>query len=132
MQKIFTSNRIYVSSSKIKGGGRGVFARCNVGSGELIERCPIIDVPKSDTSNLNRSILVTYFLYHGKGKKRLAVLLGYGSIYNHSPDPNATFKIKEKDLVVEFTAIKTIKKDDEITFDYRHGTKEKSPLWFEA
>lgn len=132
MQKIFTSDKIYISSSKIKGGGRGVFANRNIKKGELIEKCPIIDVPQSDTSNLKESILVTYFLYHGKNIKHLAVLLGYGSIYNHSPDPNATFKIKEKDLAVEFTAIKSIKKNDEITFNYRHGAKNKSPLWFEA
>ncbi len=132
MKKIFASDRIYIHTSKITNAGRGVFAACNIKKGEIIETCPIIEIPKDDTSKLNESVLVTYFLYFGKMKERLGMMLGFGSIYNHSETPNSNFKIYPKKEIVEFIALKNIKKDEEITFDYRHGNRTKSPLWFET
>jgi uncharacterized protein len=132
MQKLTTSNKIYISQSKIPNAERGVFAGVNIKKGETIERCPIIEVSKHDTANLNESLLVTYFFYFGRNKERLALTLGFGSIYNHSYDPNATFKIKPKAKLIEFIALKNIKKDEEITFNYKHEkSKDNIPLWFE-
>lgn len=133
MNKLLASDKIYISQSKIPNAERGVFAGIDIKKGETIEICPIIEVSKHDTANLNESLLVTYFFYFGKNKERLALTLGFGSIYNHSYDPNATFKIRAKEKLIEFTAIKNIKKDEEITFNYKHGnTKNDQPLWFEA
>ena len=131
MKKLYSSNKVFVSKSKIKNAGRGVFAAQKIKKGEAIEVCPLIIVPKSDMSNLRESILVTYFFYFGKKKERLAVALGFGSIYNHSYTPNATYKIKVKKKTIDFTAIKDIKKNEEITFNYSFGNpKNKNPLWF--
>ena len=102
---------------------------------EIIERCPVIEVPKYDTSNLRESILVTYFFYFGRNKERSAIALGFGSIYNHTYKPNARFKTKQKDMIIDFIALNDIKKDDEITFNYYNRSKpkdKKSPLWFEV
>jgi len=133
VKKLYSSNKVFVSKSKIKNAGRGVFAAQKIKKGEAIEVCPLIIVPKSDMSNLRESILVTYFFYFGKKKERLAVALGFGSIYNHSYTPNATYKIKVKKKTIDFTAIKDIKKNEEITFNYSFGNpKNKNPLWFEV
>jgi len=132
MKKIPASNCIYVGTSKITKAGRGVFAGRNIKKGEIIERCPIIEIPRNDAALLNKSIFVTYFFYFGKDKERMAIALGFGSIYNHSYSPNAKFKIIQKEGLIEFVAIKNIKKDDEITFNYRNGSPPKSPLWFEG
>lgn len=133
MKKLFTSDKIYISQSKIFHAGRGVFAKCDIKKGEIIEICPIILVPKYDMSNLNESILVTYFFYFGKNKERLAIVLGFGSIYNHSYEPNAMYKLKPREKTIEFSVLKDIKKDEEITFNYNYGNpKNKSPLWFEV
>ena len=133
MQKIQTSEKIYISQSEIPNAERGVFARVDIKKGEVIETCPIIEVSKDDTAKLNESLLVTYFFYFGKNKERLAITLGFGSIYNHSYKPNATFKIRAKERLNDFIAIRDIKKDEEITFDYKHGNaKDGQPLWFEA
>ncbi len=130
--KLVASGRVYIDRSDTPNAGRGVFARYDIKKGEIIETCPIIEVSKNDTSNLNESLLVTYFLYFGKNKERIAVMLGFGSIYNHSKKPNATFRIRSKEEVVEFIALNNIKKYTEITFNYYHGNPEgKSPLWFE-
>lgn len=135
MAKVITSDKVYIGESKIPDAGRGVFAKTDIKKDEVVERCPIIEVPKNDTSNLNESTLIEYFFFFGKDKKRIALALGFGSIYNHSDKPNATYKVKPKEKVIDFIATKNIKKDKEITFNYRNNQKpekEKKPLWFEA
>lgn len=132
MNKLLTSDKIYVGPSRIPNADRGVFARCNIKKGEVIEKCPVILVSRHDTSNLSESILVTYFFYFGKSKEQLAIALGFGSIYDHSYQPNATYKIKAREKIIEFSAIKDIRKDEEITVNYNFGNpKDKTPLWFE-
>jgi len=133
MKNLLASNKVYVAQSKIKNGGRGVFATQDIKKGELIEKCPVIETPKNDLSNLNESILVTYFFYFGKNKENLVVALGFGSIYNHAYSPNATYKINQREKTIDFIALSDIKKDDEITVNYNYGNpKDKSPLWFEV
>ncbi|MBU0998376.1 SET domain-containing protein-lysine N-methyltransferase [Patescibacteria group bacterium] len=133
MKKLLTSDKVYISKSKIFNAGRGVFARDDIKKNKIIETCPIIEVSKNDRSNLRESVLVTYFFYFGKNKERLAIVLGFGSIYNHSYKPNAKFKIKHKEKIISFITLSDIKKDDEITFNYYNsGKPKKSPLWFEA
>jgi SET domain-containing protein len=134
--KRLASNKVYISKSKIPNADRGVFASNDIKKGEIIERCPIIEVSKNDTSNLKESILVTYFFYFGKNKEQVAIALGFGSIYNHSYKPNATYKIKRKEKIIDFIAIDDIKKNDEITFNYSNCGNlkkgKKNPLWFEV
>ena len=135
MKNILASNNVYISKSRILNAGRGVFARRDIKKDEIIERCPVIEVPKYDTSNLRESILVTYFFYFGRNKERSAIALGFGSISNHTYKRNARFKIKQKDMIIDFVALNDIKKDDEITFNYYNRSKpkdKKSPLWFEV
>ncbi len=130
MNKIIPSNKIYVSDSKIVPGERGVFALRNIKKGELIEVCPVIEFTEHDSSNFQESLLVTYTYYFGKEKDQATILLGFGSIYNHSYEPNAVYK--EKNMEVSFTANKNIKKDEEILVNYLQESKNtKSPLWFE-
>ena len=130
MKKILTSDKVYINNSKIPNANRGVYASRDIKKNELIEKSPIIEISKHDMANLNESILVTYFFYFGKNKERLAIALGFGSIYNHSYKPNAKYKINIKDSTIDFIALKMIKKDDEITFNYNNGTpNDKRPLW---
>lgn len=135
MIKLLPSNKVYVKKSKIPKAGRGVFAKVGIKQGEIIEICPIIKVPKNDLSKLNESFLVTYFIYFGKNKEQIALALGFGSIYNHSNKPNAVFKIKLKEELIEFVALSNVKKDNEITFNYNGSDNKKvhkNPLWFEV
>lgn len=132
MKKLFSQDTIYIDKSKIVNAGRGVFAGRDIKKGETIESCPIIEISKDNTSSLGESILVTYFFYFGKNKERSGIALGFGSIYNHSYTPNAKFVIKSQKKLIEFIALKDIKKDTEITFNYKGtGSSTNSPLWFE-
>ena len=134
MNKLFASEKIYIGKSKIPNAGRGVYAKKDIKKGEIIETSPIIEVPQYDMSSLKESILVTYFFYFGKNKGRLAIALGFGSIYNHSYKPNIIYKITPKEKLIDFVALDDIKKDTELTFNYKSSGNpkdRKNPLWFE-
>ena len=133
MKKLLTSDKVYISQSRILNAGRGVYARRDIKKDEIIEKCPVIVVPKYDMANLRESVLVTYFFYFGKKRQRLAVALGFGSIYNHTHKPNAKYKIKPSENAMEFIALSNIMKDDEITIHYNSlNPNNKIPLWFEV
>jgi len=132
MEKLPTSDKIYLGLSRIPNAGRGVFAIRKIKKNETIEICPTIEVPKHDVSNIRESILITYFFYFGKNKERPIIALGFGSIYNHSDKPNAKYKLRPTEKTLDFIALKDIKKDEEITVNYNPNPKDKSPLWFEV
>lgn len=110
--------------------GRGVFARVDIKKGELIETCPVIPIPEHDVAALSHSILLTYFYFFGKERERMVVALGFGSIYNHTDTPNATYKEREKDQAIDFIALRDIQKGEEITVNYVQEHNNKNPLWF--
>lgn len=131
VNKILSSDKIYISQSEIPKAGRGVYAAVDIKKGEIIEKCPVIEIPEHDAAALRESILTTYIYYLGRNKNRLTVALGFGSIYNHTDKPNAIYQEKLKAQTIDFIALKKIKKDDEITVNYSQGNqKDKSPLWF--
>lgn len=132
MKKILSSGKVYVADSQIPNGGRGVFAAGNIKKGELIETCPVIKISEEDPSNTPDGILITYFYYLGKKKQGQFLALGFGSIYNHTRNPNAQYKINQKEEIIDFTALCDIKKDSEITVNYNYANpKDKNPMWFE-
>ena len=80
-----------VEVRKIRGKGRGVFARRPIEEGEIIERVPVIVIPADQVGDdPGRNGLAGYVFAWGRGTVALA--LGYGSLYNHSYEPNARYK----------------------------------------
>ena len=67
-----------------------------------------------------------YFIWPGGG---CAIALGYGSLYNHSSNPNAIVIFDEESSEIIFQCISTIKAGTEILYDYTGGEKSVS-LWF--
>ena len=110
--------------------GRGVFARIAIKKGELIEICPVIPIPEHDVASLSQSILLTYFYFFGKQRERMVVALGFGSLYNHTDTPNATYKEREEEQAIAFIALQDIQKDEEIMVNYVQEKNNKNPLWF--
>lgn len=132
MQKILFTTKLYISQSKIPKADRGVFAKTEINVGEIIESCPVIEIPKYDLVKIEESIFINYVFFFGKQKERGFLALGFGSIYNHSYTPKAVYKIKPKEGKIEFISIKNIKKGDEITVNYIQGKNINLPLWFEV
>lgn len=109
--------------------GRGVFATRDIEKGELIEEAPVIVVPYKERKYLKKTIMSEYYFNWGEHTDA-AIALGFGSLYNHSYTPNATFTNNLVNQTIDFYAISNIKEGDEITINYNGDPDDKSPLWF--
>jgi SET domain-containing protein len=114
---------------KIKGKGRAVFAKYPIKKGTIIERVPVLLVPIADlVGGLENPTLNKYF-YHWD-KKHVAVCLGYGSLYNHSFEPNARYTHGPN--MVTYRALRDIRKEEEITINYNYVPDDKTPMQFKV
>jgi SET domain-containing protein len=123
MQKITVKQ-----SSIIK--GQGVFALVDFKKGDVIERAPILLMPMKEFEHIKKTKLYYYFFEYTN--KHFAIVLGHGSIYNHSFTPNARYlyNFKNRELIIK--AIKDIKAGEEIFFNYNYYPDDQTPLedWF--
>ncbi len=119
-------------------GGRGVFAVRDVPAGTVLERTPVLLVPRNQVFSddpvvraANARISWYVFDWAGQTKRDyVALALGYGSIYNHSDDPNAAFEPEPPDTLT-FTAVRDIAAGDEVFISYRGEGENPHPLGFE-
>jgi uncharacterized protein len=119
MKNIEPSGMVFLAESGISDAGRGIFAKHAIYLGDIIEVCPVIEVPLTDSSNDdNEGLQTNYCFDFGDG---LAVALGFGSLYNHSYEPNATYVKKPETKTIEYIAIKNIEPNEEITVNYNNG-----------
>ncbi|OCA82843.1 SET domain-containing protein [Pseudobacillus wudalianchiensis] len=112
--------------------GRGVYAARDIRKGELIEISPVVVSPKKEWKYLEKTVLFDYCFSWGKDYEHTAIVLGYGSIFNHSYTPNATFDNNLDNLSVDFYAITDIAEGEEITINYNGEPEDQSPLWFDV
>lgn len=122
------SDLIYVK--KVKGKGRGVFARESIAAGTVIETVPKMLVPIEWIQDgfANPNLARVYFIHD---RRTVAICLGYGSLYNHSYRPNAEY-LDGANATMIFRAIKAIQRDEEICINYNGDPKDKSPMGFEV
>jgi SET domain-containing protein len=113
--------------------GRGVFAARWFQAGDVIEVCPVIALSSADAAKLDDTQLYNYYFGWGAENKGAAIALGFGSLYNHSYDPNANYRKSEADSTISVIAVKPIAPDDEILIKYNFGDTENcGPLWFKV
>ncbi len=119
-----------VEVKRAAGKGRGVFARRAIGKGEVFERVPILLMTQDEyAKGIDRTILASYcFGWEGD---RVALALGYGSIYNHSFKPNARYD-DIGDQAKEFTALRAIEAGEEITINYNGKPRSRAKVWFDV
>jgi len=133
--KLTPSSKIYATESQIEDAGRGVFAAVDIKEGDVIEICPVVMVPENQVPLLRQTELYNYYFMWGTNEEHHAagIALGFGSIYNHSYSPNATYKKLLDKHQIKFEAIKPIEKDEEITVNYNYGDPhDQSQLWIES
>jgi SET domain-containing protein len=92
--------------------GRGVYASESIRKGMVIEVCELLFIKKTELPHS----LECYVYDYSTGKVALA--LGYGSLFNHSDDPNAEFFFNEGKIHLIIKAIKKIPANQEITINY--------------
>lgn len=116
IQKHTETSDLYIADAG--GKGRGVFAGKGFKKGEIIERSCIIEISRSEHYQIAGNILERYVFLWNKRKKSIAMVLGFGSLYNHSNKANASYKRDLKNHIMTFSASRDILQNEEITIHY--------------
>jgi SET domain-containing protein len=119
-----------IEVKQIKGKGRGVFARRFICHGEMIERVPVLVMPIAESRTASGPTPMSGYCFDW-GRGTVAVALGYGSLYNHSYDPNARYE-DERGQTKVFLAIRDIAIGEEILVNYNGEPGDKTPVWFKV
>ena len=95
--------------------GRGAFALKKVRDGDIIERCPALEVTDQDIGGE----LLNYVFYGSTETARL-VVMGNGMLFNHSSTPNVAYYREETGLGPELVlyALRNINKGEELFYSY--------------
>jgi len=110
--------------------GRGMFALRAFKVNEIIEVCPVIPMNPSERKRCEGTIL-DYYIYPWRSTRGAAMVLGYGSIYNHSFEPNADWKQNFRSTTMIYRALQPIRKGEEITVNYNGEPDDLTPIdWF--
>ncbi len=118
---------LYIADTVTK--GRGVFTALEIPSGSLIEICPLILIPISQMPLLDGTELYNYYFIWDLD--HMALALGYGSIYNHSDNPNSRVIYDFATVEIQIEAIRDIMEGEEITIHYLDKDDPDHKLWFE-
>lgn len=114
---------------RIKGKGRGVFAKKPITGGTVIERIPVLLVPIKELVNGEENAFLKKYCYYWDDR-HVVICLGYGSLYNHSYEPNA--KYIHGPNVMTYEALRDIEKGEEITINYNYFPNDKTPMAFDV
>jgi SET domain-containing protein len=109
-----------IAIATFPGKGRGVVAQRQFRAGETIERPPVIVIPREQVALIRETKLASYYYEWGDDDDQGAIALGYGSLYNHSYEPNARFEFHEDQDCLEFIALRDIERGEEITINYNN------------
>ena len=120
---------LFIVNDKSK--GRCVHTSVEINKGDLIEICPVIVFSKADLVKIHDTGLHDYYFLWGEDREMGAIALGYGSLYNHSSDPNALFEIDIENEEIRFYCLKKIPPGNEISISYVDSEFRKDvKLWF--
>ena len=121
---------LFVAPSQL--GGRGFFTTTAIPKGSLIEISPVIVMPGKDRPQIDQTKLHDYYFIWGEKDDQCAIVLGYGSLYNHAYHPNAEYAPDFKKQTLDFYALRPIKAGEEITVNYAGDPEGRIDLWFDA
>ena len=120
---------IFVASSELHGAG--VFAARDIEPGDIIEICPVLLFPKSELEHVRRTVLDDYYFDWGDEGLWYAFALGYGSLYNHSYEPNAEYGMDFDAKTIDIYCIRPIGAGEEILINYNGTPDDRTTVWFE-
>jgi SET domain-containing protein len=116
-----------IEVKRTKGKGRGVYARVFISEGTVFERAPLLVMPAKEALSEDSNVLPAYVFEYGK--KKVALALGFGSLYNHSYQPNARYD-DATGQVKEYRALRDIQAGEEITINYNGAEDVLDPVDF--
>lgn len=112
---------------------RGIVSSRYLPKGTVLEVCPIITFSFMDVLEIDKTVLQNYIFEYGKNYSAFA--FGYGSLMNHSYDPNAFVRVLTEGWIT-FISKKNIEPGEEITITYggldkRGNTNRIRPQYFD-
>ncbi|MCO5239400.1 MAG: SET domain-containing protein-lysine N-methyltransferase [Chitinophagaceae bacterium] len=123
------AKKLYLRNVKNK--GRGVFCTAAITEGDDIEICPLLLLAPEDYDVLSSSHLYDYCFSYNREQNHEALALGFGSLYNHATDNNASYSINRENKTIRFYAIKDIPAHTEICVNYGGEPGVEYKKWFE-
>jgi SET domain-containing protein len=124
-----------IESKKSEIHGHGVFATEKIFSGDIIEKCPVVPIKIGELPFLKKSTIVDYLFEWETtpfSEYKMAFILGYCMVYNHSYSPNSKTLRNFEDGTMDFVALKDIESGEEITHNYNGNHGSTGPMWFEV
>ena len=120
---------LFMASSE--GKGYGMFTAHDLTEGDIIEICTYILIPAHQLAAIHQTVLHDYYFLMPEDDGTACLLLGYGSLYNHSSNANVEVIFDVPNGRVELEAIRDIQAGEELLIDYTGGLKKEDVLWFE-
>ncbi|MBY8988473.1 MAG: SET domain-containing protein-lysine N-methyltransferase [Candidatus Lokiarchaeota archaeon] len=114
--------------------GRGAFAKKDIKKGTVIDVANLVLLSNKDYEKIRKTQLYDYCYIWEDPKHypafKNAITLSISQFINHSYTPNLKYLYDYENDAIEFSAIKTIKKGEELTVNYNGVVDDTSPLWF--
>ena len=110
--------------------GRGIFCSEPIASGTIIENSPVIVLKQEERLMLDQTLLHDYIFLWGSDEKECCLALGYLSLYNHDYRSNAEYVMDFSGRTIRITAVRNIKKNEEIFINYNGNWNDPKPVWF--
>jgi SET domain-containing protein len=117
---------------RVKNKGRGVFCTTNIRKDEVFDLCPVLILPAEDRETAISSRLADYFFNFNKEEGTLALVLGFGSLYNHAKNCNAGYRLHHETKTMEYYALEDISAGTEICINYAGEYGNEYKEWFES
>jgi SET domain-containing protein len=118
----------FIEVRRTENKGRGVFARSPIPAGTVFERAPVLVIPAVEIDENPYDTVLTRYCFQW-GRDTVAVVLGFGSLYNHSYRPNAYYRDR-RSRIKEFVALRDIARGEEITINYNGSPCDASDVGF--
>lgn len=112
--------------------GRGVFTSQPLEAATIIEKAPVIVMPKEARPLLDQTLLHDYIFEWGKDALECAVALGYISLYNHSYNANCEYHMQFKKALMTVRTVRPVAAGEELFINYNGDFDNAKTVWFDV
>jgi len=111
-----------VEIREVEGMGRGVFAALHIPADTLLFSDPVMFVPEDQCpkGSMMNTIVFFWSAVMEDGLKRNAIVLGMGTVLNHSKSPNVIVYFNHSPNRVDFYALHDIEPGEQLRHDYNY------------
>ena len=89
-------------------------------------------IPDKNWAQIETTVVHDYTFEWGEDGRHAAVILGIGSLINHSYTPNTVFVRQYSECEIDFVALRDIVAGEEVTTNYNGDPGDLTPLWFDV